>query len=272
MKLLEKMKQLNGRQKTEFIIASVLTAAVMIALPTYAWFSSSKNLETITKIKEPGDILFRSGRAISLTEADPIVHFEMQDIDIEAIHNGTPKRYVFSVMPGGYKVNYDLQLAHTTNIPFTYKLYKATETDVTGLTDAQINAQVTAGMLTVYHPRDDADNKTYYQKGNEVVLTPLNLDNGTYGRYLAKDGDGYYDNTYSENDEPELYAIPVYLQTVGDHYIKHSGDSNDYDYYILELGWDNGNGTENPAFEKWNDAKNTKETDMVYITASIHLG
>ena len=270
MKLLEKLKQLNGRQRAEFIIASAMTAAFMIALPTYAWFSSNKNLETITKIKEPGDILFRSGRAIKLTEADPIVHFEMQDIDIDKISKGTPKRYVFSVMPGSYKVNYDLQLAHTTNIPFTYTLYKATEAK--GLTSEQITAGVNAGTLTVYHPRDDADNNTYYNKGDEVVLTPLNLDNGTYGRSLAKGDDAYYENTYAKTDNPELYAIPVYLQTTGENYIKHSGDSGDYDYYILELGWDNGNGTENAAFEKWNSAKNTKETDMIYITASIHLG
>lgn len=270
MKLLEKIKKLNGRQKAEFVIASVLTVVFMIALPAYAWFSSNRNLETITKIKEPGDIFFRSGRAISLTDADPIVHFEMQDIDIEAISKGTPKRYVFSVMPGGYKVNYDLQLAHTTNIPFTYKLYKATESK--GLTTDQITAGVNNGTLTVYHPRDDVDNKTYYSKGAEVFLTPLNLDNGTYGRKLAQGNDAYYSNTYDQNDEPELYAIPVYLQTTGENYIKHTGDSGDYDYYILELGWDNNNGISNPSFEKWNNAKNTKETDMIYITASIHLG
>ncbi len=278
MKILEKFKKLSRRQKAEFTAASLLTIAFLIALPVYAWFASNKNLETLTKIQEPGDIIIRSGRAIKADEADPIVNFEMQDIDIEAISSGTPQRFVFSVMPGSYNAHYDLQLAHTTNIPFTYTIYRATEIDVAGLTADEINSRIkepssSATALTLYHPRGDTTKKTYYQiKDSAITLTPLNQDDGAYGRYLAVNDDDYYDKTYKGTDDPELYAVPMYLQTTGNNYITHPDGVGDYDYFILELGWDEGSGTDNSAFEKWNTAQNNKETDMIYITAYRHLG
>lgn len=275
MKVIEYFKKLSARQKAEFSVASLLSIAFLIALPVYAWFAQNRNLETLTKIQEPGDIIIRSGRAISPDEADPIVNFEMQDIDIEAIYKGDPQRFVFSVKPGDYNTKYDLQLAHTTNIPFTYTLYRASEVDVTLLTPDQIDTRIkeassSATALTLYHPRGDTTRKTYYQiNGSAITMTPLNLDAGTYGRYIAKNNDAYYDKTYVEGvDAPELYAIPVYLQTTGDNYITHPESSGAYDYFILELSWDEGSGTDNQAFEKWNTAQNNKETDMVYITAS----
>ena len=265
MKIIDDFKKLRRRQKAELIAASVLTAALLIALPVYAWFSYNKNLETLTKIQEPGEIIIRSGRSLKLDEADPIVNFEMQDIDIEAISEGRPQQYVFSVMPGEYSIGYDIQLAHTTNIPFTYTLYKATEVDTTNKTEEQ------KAELTVYHPRDDKTISTYYQKnGAAISMYDLNLDNGIYGRRIATTDDECYDETYDENDRPEIYAVPVYSQSATQY---HSGDNSDsYDYYILELGWDSGSGVSNDAFKKWNDKDNNKETDMIYITASRHVG
>lgn len=279
MKPLEKIKQLNGRQKTEFIIASALTAAFMIALPVYAWFSSNRNLETITKIKEPGEIIIRAGKRTGETEADPIVNFEMKDLDIEAIiSDHKPQQFVFSVLPGDYNLGYDIQLAHTTNIPFTYTLYKATMPDTSGMTDAQIKTHLDAGTWAVYTPRTDKNDKTYYQKGAALGMTVLNADDGaSYGRVIAKQNDTddshkSYSQTYDEGDDPEIYAVPIYAQTVDP--ITHSSDStDDYDYFILELSWDaTANIADEYPFADWNDGKNNKETDMIYITASRHLG
>lgn len=273
MKLLDKIKQLNGRQKAEFIIASVLTVAFMIALPTYAWFSRNRNLETITKIKEPGEIIIRAGKREGQTEADPIVNFEMKDIDIESIAGGKPQQFVFSVLPGDYNLGYDIQLAHTTNIPFTYTLYKATIPDTSGMTDQEKAA------LAVYYPRNNKTDKTYYQKnGAPLPMRVLNADDGTsYNRVIAKQdntGDNYksYSQTYDEGDHPEIYAVPIYSQTVNP--INHPSDAtDDYDYFILELSWDNSAATiEDDPFDDWNTGKNNKETDMIYITASRHLG
>lgn len=264
MMIIDKFKKLRRRQKVELITASVLSVALLISIPVYAWFAKNKKLETMTKIQEPGEIVIRSGRSLSPSEADPIVNFEMQDIDIKSISEGKAKQYVFSVMPGEYNTRYDIQLAHTTNIPFTYSLYKASEVDTTNLTAAQIS------NLAVYHPRTDKTKTTYYQKvGNAISMVDKNLDNGSYGRYIAKKDDSYYDETYSEGDDPEIYAVPVYSQT--ENYLSHQNESDDYDYYILELGWDDGSETANSAFDKWNNAENNKETDMIYITASRHI-
>lgn len=279
MKPLEKIKQLNGRQKIEFIIASALTAAFMIALPVYAWFSSNRNLETITKIKEPGEIIIRAGKRTDQTEADPIVNFEMKDLDIEAIiSDNKPQQFVFSVLPGDYNLGYDIQLAHTTNIPFTYTLYKATMPSTAGKTPAEIETLVDAGTWTVYSPRNNKADKTYYQKdGDALTMNTLNADNRAYGRVIAKQDDTddshkSYSQTYDEGDNPEIYAVPIYMQTVTP--INHSSDSkDDYDYFILELSWDTSAvTTDGYPFADWNAGKNNKETDMIYITASRHLG
>lgn len=268
MKFIKKFKQLETRKKLEVIISAILTVTLMVALPVYAWFASNKNLETITKIKEPGEIIIRAGKRGGQTEADSIVNFEMKDIDIESIAEGKPQRFVFSVMPGDYNLGYKIQLAHTTNIPFVYTLYKAEATDTTGMTETQL------AQLTIYSPIDNKSDKTYYQTvGSALTMNPLNEDDAsTVGRKIAKQndtGDGYksYSQTYNGSDTPEVYAVPVYLQSGKQ---THSGDSADkYDYYILELSWDtSANISDNYAFKDWNTGKNNKETDIIYITAS----
>lgn len=260
MKLLKKIKNLKGRQKTEFIIAASLTAILFVSFPVYAWFSYSRNLETLTKIKEPGGIIIRAGKSdASAKEADPIVNFEMKEIDIEDIAEGKSAQYVFSVKTGEYNSKYHLLLAHTTNIPFTYSIYNASNA-----TDPE-NEDCIA-----YHPKDDTSKITYYKKGSEIILESLNCDNGQYGRNIALKTGDYYNYTYESNDTPEIYAVPVYLKSVESQ--KHSEAAADsYDYYILEIKWDNGT-TGNEAFEKWNIAVNNKETDIIYITAFNDLG
>ncbi|MDD6082122.1 MAG: hypothetical protein PUB89_04640 [Oscillospiraceae bacterium] len=260
MKLLKNIKNLKGRQKTEFIIAASLTAVLLVSFPAYAWFSYSRNLETLTKIKEPGGIIIRAGKSdASAKDADPIVNFEMKEIDIEDIADGKSAQYVFSVKTGEYNSKYHLLLAHTTNIPFSYSIYQASNTTNPEQEDC-----------IAYHPKDDTGKITYYKKDSIINLLPLNYDNGQYGRAIAKKKDVYYDSTYENGDNPEIYAVPVYLQTKDSQ--KHSESAADsYDYYILEIKWDS-NAAGNEAFEKWNTAINNKETDIIYITAFNDLG
>lgn len=264
MRIFTKIKSLKGKKKYEFIAASTLTIALFSAFPVYAWFSYNRNLETITKVKEPGEIIIRAGKSDANAEdADPIVNFEMKEIDIEKIlETGKPAQYVFSVKPGDYNIKYDLLLAHTTNIPFTYSIYSASAVDTKNMSNEEIST------LTVYQPGDAID-ATYYQKnGAALTMKPLNYDNsGTYGRSIAKKSDDYYNNTYDVNDNPEIYAVPVYLRTEKPQ--RHPENATDrYDYYILEISWDSSADTSDKNFEKWNTAINNKETDLIYITAS----
>lgn len=272
MKQFDWFKKLSKTQKIEFTVSLILTVTLIIALPVYAWFANNKKLETITKIKEPGEIIIRAGKKPGATEADSIVNFEMQDIDIESIAEGKPQCFVFSVLPDEYNMGYKLQLAHTTNIPFTYTIYKASAPDTTGMTNEQL------AQLVIYHPRNDNSSITYYQKdGSALSLTALNEDDGTaFGRTIAKQndvGDEYkcYSQTYAAGDTPEIYAVPVYLQSETQRHSESASDS--YDYYILELGWDeSANIDDDYAFTDWNTGKNNKETDIIYITAARQGG
>ena len=290
MKLLDRFKKMNSGQKAEFIAASVLSAAFLVALPTYAWFASNKNLETITKIKQPGDIIIRAGKAIKETEADPIVNFEMKDIDIESIAgkdgtDGKPQRFVFSVSPGGYnRLPYDLQLAHTTNIPFTYKIYRAEKVG-RSVVDAMTDEQ--KADLALYVPASAPDKSAYYtivpysnSNSKEIPMFALNENTEKlYGRTAKGDdaGDDYkcYSQTYKGSDDPDIYAVPIYMQSefpIMPHTIVDEDTDDGFDYFILELGWDEAYSGASQGYIDWNKASNNKETDIIYITAKNSSG
>ena len=256
MKIAQKFKKLNKSQKIEFIAASLLSLTLIIGLPVYAWFHLSNDIETMTKIKEPDNLDIRAGNY------DQIINFDLSGLDIEKIKNGEEKGcFVFSVSAGDYKINYNLQLAHTTNIPFQYKIYKATETSTTS-----------GSNIVEYHPLEKPDQLSYYLKGDEIPLTTLNPDTvnaAYYGRTLALDDDSCYDITYSDGDSPEIYAIPIYMQTTTP-IVPQAKGANEHDFYILELTW-NADLSVN-AFKNWNKAENNKETDIICITASRSTG
>ncbi len=270
----ENFQNMNKRQKTEAVIASVLTILFFIGLPVFAWFAYSTGLKTITKIKDPGEIIIRAGKSDQEeADADPAVNFELKDIDIEAIANGGTERHVFSVKPGDYNPQYDLILAHTTNIPIVYTLYKAeyvTAADVAQMSDAEKKEKI-----AVYTPLEETV-VVYYKKsgsGSAIAMTPLNEDSAsaaTYGRTLALRNGTYYTNTYISGDDPEVYSVPIYSMTTNP--ISHPEDSDDaYDYFILEITWDEDAVTgEDFKYSNWNEADNNKETDMIYITAHKH--
>ena len=256
-KILQRFNKLNNVQKVEFILASLFTLALMVGMPVYAWFSSVNKMETMTKVKEPENLDIRAGHYHS------IINFELSDINIEDMDkNGKVEYRVFSVSAGNYKIPYVLQLAHTTNIPFKYSIYHAEEVDSSG--------ENTVPYKPIYKDLNDptTDGTTFYYKiGEEVTLEPLNADSANethYGREIAKKNDGFYNKTYANDDDAEIYAVPKYLKS---ETITPSDKGEDtYDYFILEIKWDSEAATTN--FTKWNKAENNKETDMIYITAS----
>lgn len=256
--LKNKFSELSTGKKVQAIIASVFTVALLIALPVYAWFALGGKLEAFTKIKEPHNLDIRAGHY------DAVQYFSLNDIDIESIASGTPHRVVFSVSAGDYKIPYQIQLAHTTNIPFTYKIYRATES-----TSAPGGTYVTY----VSEPLKEQGESTYifyYARGTEIPLTAQNPDPASttnYGRRLALGSGAYYDDTYDGGDNPEIYAVPIYEQS---ERITYDSES-DHDYFILEISFDT-TATAKEGFSEWNAAENKKETDMIYLTASRYSG
>jgi len=242
-RILKSFANLRTEQKVEGIIATALTVCLLIAVPVYAWFALNDRFDTLTGIKAPTSLDIKAGRA------EDIKYFELKNIDIEDLNDGDKRYYVFCVVTGSTGINYDIQLAHTTNIPFTYKLYRAV-----GGSSSDFHVDYTA--------HDGSGEHSYYKEGAEVTLTAYNPDTAYTGRTLGKkdSSDGYYSKTYDTDDEPEIYAVPLYSQARNLPTL-----DADHDFYILELSWNSVSSSE--GFAKWNAAENNKETDMIYLSA-----
>ena len=242
-------------QIIEAAVASILTVAIIAMASTFAWFKLTDNYETMTKVKEPTNLDIRAGNR------HQIINFDLNGIDIEAMaeENGKPEYRVFCVSAGDYKIAYRLQLAYTTNIPFKYTLYSAE-----WIEDA--TEQNSDNSYVEYHPLDNKNAISYYELKEQITLTPLNFDDGSLaGRKIGKYGDTWYDKTYDvEGDAPEIYAVPVYLQT--DPINPAEKGENKHDFYVLKIEWDADSA--NRGFTNWNKAQNNKETDIICITAT----
>ena len=238
--LKEKYLELNTGKRVQLILAIILTLALIPSSITYAWFALSDGLETLTKVKEPENMDIRAGG----TQPDPIVNFDLSDIDITKVQEN-PQMRVFTVSPGDYKMRYKLQLAYTTNIPFTYKIYEATQVDNSG-----------NGIVSYLKKGDKEENTLYYSKGTQIKMQKKNVITNAsyYGRDLGENNtkNHYYENTYTPADTPELYAVPIYEQSV--NAITPGNNANGYDYYILEISWNPEGSTTN--FTEWNEAAN----------------
>ena len=192
----------------------------------------------MAKVDSPAKLSLKAGAR------EDIINFKMAGIDVT---KGNSKDFVFCVE--GEDISfYNIQLAHTTNINFTYTIYQAKEAE-TG----------------VEYVRASDSNPVYYQKAGK----PLSGDfvNDTYDEKSGRNvgNTQYEDQSYKNGTNPDQrqkFAEPLYWQT--DPAIEANDDDYDADddersfinYYVLEVTWGN-------------DVKNDKETDMVYLTAQV---
>lgn len=88
---------------------------------TYAWFRQSYSLSTVAKIKASIRLDLAAGNG------EDASRFQIGTVDTtgDGVTSKDYKDYVIAVKKDK-PTNYILQIGHTTNIPFTYKLYKAT--------------------------------------------------------------------------------------------------------------------------------------------------
>ncbi|MGN0633983.1 MAG: hypothetical protein ACI4JW_08950 [Oscillospiraceae bacterium] len=221
----------NKRLRTAAII---LTALLAIAIPVAAWFSNQRGMVTLTKIQSPAALSIGAGNKESCA------YIDMSGIDVSD-KNVTSKEFVFSVY-SSVLGNYKIQLAHTTNIPFTYEIYKASACDENG--ESVENA-------VVYHSKLDSKDY-YYTKGEKITGDYINKQDAV----LLADST-QHEATYGEYNNVQKNAEPLYWQN--DTAIKAVQNDGEgfVDYYVLKVSWVNGT------------VKNDKETDMVYITAGM---
>ena len=230
-RILERFKRLKKKKKIQLVAATALTAALLVALPLYAWFTHTRSIAMTTKINAPTQLYITAGNKES------VANLEMGNIDVES--KTGYKDFVFGIS-GKYVSKYQIQLAHTTNIPFTYKIYRASSVENAG-----------ANVVEYY---SDSDKKSYYYKIDGDAID---------GKYLNSDGseilatDSLHDKSYEQYGNVQKHAEALYWQSTKLDVENKSTDSNDFndfvDYFIIRVSWDD-------------NVENDKETDMVYLT------
>lgn len=221
-----KFRKLEKKKKLQLVIAVSLSAVLLVALPVYAWFTHKRSIAFTTKINAPTQLYITAGNKES------VANLEMADIDVE---DDRYKDFVFGI--GGADVQqYQIQLAHTTNIPFEYEIYRAKD-----VPEADKNND------TVVYVSDE-ENKTFY----------YNIDGSKIsGRYLNRQGSEIladstlHEKSYDTYSNVQKNAEALYWQSDG---LSVNDAENPFcDYFIIRV--------------KWNEnVKNNKETDMVYLT------
>ena len=253
-KLIETIKKLSFAVKVQLIIAILCTMAV----PAFAWFVYQDRIETFSKIKEPPSINLASGGD------DPALYISLENIDVS---KSTVKYIVFSVEPGKYSA-YDIQLSHTTNIPFTYELYRIQEDDKGLIEYIDHTRDVNAEEMTIKYKIMTMPKGTAAWK---VELKDINPDKKTTGRTLGVENDlnKYNRKNYADTDNVNQYVKPIYSVARRIPQLNENEDgSSARDYFAIKITWTQGanNSTESDA-NYWNNAYNNKETDLIYISA-----
>jgi hypothetical protein len=235
------MKKVKGRhklnirklEKLQFIIASLLTVLLAVMLVSLAWYYHQRGLQTATEIHTPYQLYITAGHQ------EDVTNLSLGEIDVTS---GTSKDYVFCVYGTSSVKTIVLQLAHTTNIPFSYTISRAEE----------MESQPSESYV-VYTGEDGKE--YYYKKGSVVQGNYLNLDEDT-GSVTNQ----YHDLTYGDGIQDDGYqnvqenAEPLYWQGT-DETVQKDGTTDFYNYYILTISWAEGT------------VKNNKETDIVYLMA-----
>lgn len=258
-KIIEKIKKLSLPFKIQLVVILICTSII----PVYAWFVFQDRIEAMSKIKEPPSINLASGGD------DPALYISLENIDVSV---GAAEKYVvFSVEPGKYSA-YDIQLSHTTNIPFTYELYRVRE-----------NAN---GMIEYTdHTRNDVETKLHYSimtdyslnetgsaeiASGKVTLTNINADT-TGSRVLGSEemlvskSRTNYDTT---SDEVNKYVKPLYSVARKIPQLNEGVDSSaDRDYFAIKITWQTNSNIREDDSGYWDYAFNNKETDIIYISA-----
>ena len=277
----KKKNKLPVSKKIQLIIASMCTLAVMIGLPVYAWFSYQKQVAELQRIREP-DLLY-----ITAANAEDVKFFDLSSIKVEDGEGNAitePEYYPFAVA-GKYVHSFTLQMAHTTNNPFIYKIYEGTA--YASQDDAE-TAAGEGGVVVEYKLNGEWD--TLEENGvifsgepvpieksttqtSVYIVKGAELDASKYGgghylnektedsRRLATDT--YHEKSYNGYNHLVKYEEPLYWQCTGIPSLPENSEyvgSPFFKTFILEISW-------SAADVSADRIGNDKETDIVYLYA-----
>ena len=233
------------------IISLVLTVFVLVSV-TLSWFFTQRELDTLTWIKTPIILSIGSG------QNHDIAYLDMGDIDASTASCSAD--YVFSVYGEPIDI-YSLQLAYTTNIAFSYDIYRA---NVAGSGDSNV-------VTFTYLENGIQHSENFVRASETPVISGKPIGKMTeseikqHQSHSLSYGDEYGQNP-ADTSKVQSNAEPLYwlakennVNVMNPQNIIYGGDNgSDYfcDYYIIHISWDAGT------------VVNDKETDIVYLTAS----
>lgn len=255
-KIIDKVNKLSLSVKIQLVIAIICT----MAIPVYAWFAYQDRIEALSKVKEPPSINLASGGE------DPALYISLENIDVNTTNH--EKYVVFSVEPGKYSA-YDIQLTHTTNIPFTYELYRVRQDNENGTIEytdhsIDINGEETELKYSIMTTAAGTTN-------GKITLKDINQNDDSPNRILGDENEleTYNRRNYNTGtDEVNQYVEPIYSVARRIPQLSVGDDgSSDRDYYAIKITWQVNLNIGVDDADYWNYAFNNKETDIIYISA-----
>lgn len=288
-KTINEIKKLSVGRKIQLVAALLVTIALIIALPTIAWFGYKREIFKLQKVDSPNKLYLsaahREDSMNFLIDGINADEFELDAYGNKVKDNQgndkkiTHKDYVFCVT-GESVDEFMIQLAYTTNNPFSYEVYAAKElgerpAGISGTEKDYLEYVVTGvgvdGMPVVVGPEyhTDAPVGSYLFYKIDPTVTADGAVNGKYaGTYLnrisgsgtvGEDADqSYHEKTYGGYNKVHHDAEPIYWQATRLKAFPGETNANKKPFsrhFIIRVKWEAGelNNTE-------------KETDIVYIT------
>ena len=214
-----------SKQKKHAVAAVIVTLLAALVVPALAWLYYRRSIQTITQINEPYALMIGEGDARDIKE------LKLSDIDVSGGKGS--KEVVFCVFGPKSKQQYNLELAHTTNIGFEYEIFKA--------------------------EKNTNDNQVPFTKGDKVRGEYLNVNQSPVpspSDAPLRASKQYHEKTYGSYDKVQECAEPLYWKASETLTLpENPGSKGHYiDYYVLRISWDD-------------SIKNNKETDMIYLMA-----
>jgi hypothetical protein len=217
------------KKKRNIAVTALLACVVAVCLFTFAWFFNSRHVNTFAYIEQPTELAIKGPNQTVIEQLD------LSKVDLSS---ETRKASLVFCVTGSVE-KYKLELAYTTNVPFTYTIRPTKQT--TENSEGSL-IYVDKGA-TYYYPTDSAP----LTDGTYINSDGSNPPNATDAKHAA---------AYGEYDRVQKHAEPLYCLYKGIVPKKQTAGESFTDYYILELSW------------SANDANHQKETDLVYLLAA----
>lgn len=217
-------------QKRQLILALVVSCLLAGVLASLAWLNHSRQLQSATRVYVP---------SLWLDNVHGKNAMNLGEIDVMVKEDGRLcRRYVFAVCSNSPD-SFRIQLAYTTNVPFTYTFFKAAEND----------SRAGEKCVTV---QAEGTEYGYYYGSTGLGGNPHQNIEATYHGYGVNPDVGPDSTEYIDYSKVHADANPTYWISEPQMFSGHQAGSSYVEYYVLEVTW--------PSTQT-----NTKETDMVYL-------